>query len=296
MMDIDSHEQLDLKLKELVSLSKEVNDSKRAAIVFYLLIRRELNKKGIHLGFSPLISKTEQKAFEYMNKINLAMEKTFHFHLFNKEKVDRVKKYELLYLKGPTSISFDSLKVLITIYYDLRQLDIPNMYRSSVELQDNTNLLGFSAGKFLSLNNQKRQGSLFKKASPNHILHYLKLDLEQKEQLAEQKLKVEYDKKQFQQLLYLRKLKKQIREGDSSKISFKGKLKDNAFYQQEINQAPGHFLIGLAALFAMMAVMLFIENFMVPEIVGAFTLISFALFGGAFFIIILYWKLFYQEK
>jgi len=296
MMDIDTHERIDLKLKELVSLSKEINESKRAAIVFYLLIRKELNKKGICLGFSPLISKLEQKAFEYMGKINVVIEKTFHFHLFDKEMIGKVKKYELLYLKGPTRLSFGSLKELITIYYDLRQLDVPNMYRLTEELQDNRTPLEQNVGKLASLNAQKRRGSFFKKPSPDHISHYLTLDLEQKERLTEGKLKKEYDKKQFQQLLYLRKLKKEIKDGGNSKISFKGKLKDNAFYHQEINLVPGYFLIGLATLFAMMAVILFIQDFMVPEIAGIFTLFSFALFGGAFIIIILYWKLFYQEK
>ena len=296
MIDFNSHKQLDLKLKELVSLSKDLNDSKRAAIVFYLLIRRELNKKGIYLGFAPLISKTEQKAFEYMGKINVVIEKTFHFQLFHPDMISKVKTYELLYLKGPSHVSLDSLKKLITIYYDLRQLDVPNMYRLPEELQNNPNTFGIGADKLLSLNSRKNRGFFFRKTSPDHVSHYLSLDVEQKERLAEQKLKRGYDKKEFQQLLYLRKLKKELKEGGSSKIFFKGKLKDNAFYQQEINHAPGYFLIGLGTLFVIIAVMLFVQDFMVPEITGAFTLISFALFGGAFLMLILYWKFFYQEK
>ncbi len=294
-MILSDYEELDLKLKDLVQLSKKNNDSKRAAVVFYLLIRREINKKGIYLGFAPLISKKERKAFEYMNAINAIMEANFHFYLFNKNVVANVQKYELLYLRSPGSFSFDSLKELINIYYELRQLEVPNMYHSLDEMNFNSISLAMNKSKLFSLSSNKKVGSFFRRKEPNQVTQYLSLDVEQKERMTEEKLKIGYDKKSFEELLQLRKLKKEIKEGNSPKISFKGKLKENPYYQQEIDQVPGFILIGLAVLFIMLAVLLFLQDYLLPEIAGSFTLLSFALFGGAILIILFYWKLFYQE-
>ena len=296
MSELSSHEQIDLKLKDLIQLSKRHNEPKRAAVVFYLLIRKELNKKGILLGFAPLISKQERRSYEYMNMINAVMEKNFKFQLFDKEMVGKVQKYEMLYLKGPSFVSFDSLKELINIYYELRQLDVPNMYKLPDELNESNLSFAMNANKRFSFNQMKKRNSILRKQEQDQVRQYLSLDVRQKERLMETRLKKGYDKKDFEQLLRIRRLKKEIKEGNSSKILFNGKLKENFFYKQEVEQAPAYFLIGFAMLFIMMALVLFIQDFMLPEIGGAFSIISFALFGGAFFLIIIYWKLFYQER
>lgn len=295
-MNCSDNEELDLKLKALIKLSKENNDSRRAAIVFYLLIRRILNEKGIYLGFAPLISKKERRAFEYMNAINSVMESSFNFHLFDKEMVNKVQKYELLYLKGPSLFSFDSLKELINIYYDLRKLEVPNMYNINNDICMSESSLIPAAHQFLLIKNNSRTGLLFKKGKEDHLRQYLTLDLTQKEQNIQNTLKKAYNKTSFEQLLHFRKLKQDLKNGISSKFMIKGKIKENSLYRQSLNEIPGFFLLGFAFVFLMLSIVFFIQDFIRPEIAGSFTIISFMLFGSAILIILIYWKLFYQER
>ncbi|MFX1276034.1 MAG: hypothetical protein ACFFBP_18150 [Promethearchaeota archaeon] len=292
---MNPYEDLDVKLRTLIHLSKKNEDSRRAAVVFYLLIRRVLNESGVKLGFAPLISNKEHKAFEYMNIINSVMQNTFNFKIFHKEIIDKVQKYELLYLRNPMSFPFDSLKELVNIYYDLRKMDVPNVYQSIHDTDYLESSYTTQANNFFIRSNNGRSGIFFKKKDSNHVKQYLSHELSHKEAMIRKKLKNKYDKESFEQLLQYKKLKREIAMGNSKKISFKGQLKNNHLYQESLNEIPGFFLIGLAVVFIMLSIVILIQELFRPEISGAFTLIAFALFGIAIILGFLYWKLYYQE-
>lgn len=287
-----NHEALDLKLKALVRLSKINSDPRRAAVAFYLLIRREVNEKGILLGFAPLISEKKRNAFEYMNAINSMMEASFGFSLFDNNLISKVQKNEILFLRNPGSFSFNSLKELITIYYSLRKLEVPTLYRS---LETGDSPLISSTRKILAMNAKDLEGMFSNRRQEDPVVHFFSLDLEEKDRLARARLKQGYDKACFERLLQIKTLRSELSQRGTSKIFFKGALRDHPLYQRSLDETPGFFLLGVAVAFIMVAILLFIQDVARPEISGAFTLIALALMGTSLSCILIYWKVFYTE-
>ena len=175
-MSNNSSNVLDLKLKSLIHACKASGNYKKLSVVGFILTSNIVDEISIKLGMRPRRKKDQEKIFEYLTLINQLFTANLKITVFSSDLIDTLKQTELLFLKSRGNLPYEYIKQLIAIYYELRKLEIPNMYKGMTgdDLLDHP-----SMG---TLNFFSRRSSSRKK-NENKFKPILKYTINQKEKL-----------------------------------------------------------------------------------------------------------------
>ena len=123
-----SFEALDDKLKILIKLCKETRNYKKLAITLYILTSNLVDEIGIKLGIRARKKDKGEKLLDYLQIINDIFQTNLKIPIFTNLLIQKLNRIENLFLRNEGNISKDYIKELVEIYYELRKINIPNLY------------------------------------------------------------------------------------------------------------------------------------------------------------------------
>lgn len=279
---------IDSKLKHLIQVCKETQNYKKLAVSGFILISNKIDEIGIKLGLRARNKEKEEKIFEYMRIVNDVFETNLKVHIFKDEIIDELRKCEILFLRNRGEVPYKYIKDIFRLYYELRKLDIPNLYEQLTEdnILTTTNVNLFS---FLS----PRSGR--KRNDANRLKPLLLHKVKERELAIRETLNHDFNAKTFEQAIYLKKIKNGLEEKGKHKIVIQGALKDNINYQLSLKSMLGYFILGLFLTAFCFGFIILIEMILFPFTVGIYGLAILLLFGTAAFFLILYLQNFRGE-
>jgi hypothetical protein len=273
---------LDLKLKNLIQLCKETENYKKLSVVSFILTSNILNEIGLKLGVRHRNVKSNEKIYEYMKLINKILIDNLKLTLFYEDDIESIREIESLFLKKKGNLPFQYVKKMFSIYYELRKLDVPNLYESvnDDDFTATTNLKFFSTHSPKSNGNSNRFKPL--------ILHKIR----EKELAIQKELKNGFNKDTLESAIYLKKFKDSFKNRGTNKITLQGQLKDSIRYQRSLDDTIGYTLIGISLIFFMLGLVVIIETFLFPNLTVALSLLILIFFGPGVLLFLSYWYYF----
>ncbi|KKK74255.1 hypothetical protein LCGC14_2885610, partial [marine sediment metagenome] len=122
---------VDIKLKMLIQACKETGNFKKITVTGFILLSNKIQEIALKLGMRPRNEAKDELLFDYMNMVNELFKKNLKVQIFNPDIFESVKKIELLFLRNRGDLPKTYTRELIRIYYLLRKLEIPNLYKSA---------------------------------------------------------------------------------------------------------------------------------------------------------------------
>ena len=238
---------IDIKLKNLIQICKETQNYKKLAVVSFILTSNTLDEIGIHLGLRARNRKANEKSFEYMELINSFLLDNLNISLFPEDWIETVKDCEIIFLKNKGNLPYDYIKLIFSLYYELRKLDVPNLYKNikSTEFVEPSEL-GFYS--YLAPHSKKKPR--------NNLTPLILQKIKEKELSLQKDLKNTFNSRKLENMIYLQNLKHSISQDDKGKITIQGALKDNLSYQHSIDAIFGYFIIGIVLLLVMLGIIM----------------------------------------
>ncbi|MFX1315411.1 MAG: hypothetical protein ACFE9T_06070 [Promethearchaeota archaeon] len=277
--------ELDSKLKHLIQVCKQTKNYKKLAVTGFILISNLLDEMGIKLGIRARLKNKEEKCFEYMRLINEVFETNLKIHIFKDSLIDTIKKYEILFLKSRGDVPLDYIQQIFSVYYELRKLDIPNLYEQLNEdnIVQNSNLNLYS---FLSPRNS------VKKKENNKLKPLILQKIKEKEIYLRESLTHEFNAKTLESAIALKKIKNGLEERNKGKIVIQGTLKDNINYQRSFEKLIGFLILGAFVVTLIFGFIILIETIFFSFTIGALSPFLLISFGPAALFFIIYWNYF----
>lgn len=278
---------LDLKLKSLQHACKKNRNYKSLTIAFFTLIKNRIIEIGIKLGVRPIRSETNTthnfKIHDYISLINSIFLKNLGVVIFPESICESLHDCEVIFLRNKGELPDEYLKSIITIYYELRKLEIPNLHRQ-VNEDDLSSVTQGGIFSFLS----SRSG---RKAQDSHKLKPLILQkIREKEKEFHQDLNSRIDPAKLESALYLKSLRKMLEQKKNNKIIIQGALKDNISYQQSLPVLFGYLIIGVIITLLSVGALILFEMSSFPIIIPYIDIWVVSLFVGIIVLILLYVK------
>jgi hypothetical protein len=276
---------LDIKLKNLIQLCKETGNHKKLSVVSFILTSNILNEIGLKLGIRPRNVKSDEKIYEYMRLINKILIKNLKLSLFYEEDIESIREIESIFLKKKGDLPFHYIKRIFSIYYELRRLEIPNLYESvnDDDFTATTNLNFFAIRSSKNNDNSDR----FKPLILNKI--------REKELYIQKELKNGFKKDIFESAIYLKKFKDSYKNRGTNKIKLQGQLKDSINYQSSLDDVIGYGFIGISIIFFILGIIVVIETFLYPHLTVTFSYLILMFFGPGLLLFLTYWYYFRRE-
>jgi len=244
-----------------------------------------LNEIGLKLGVRPRNIKSNEKNYEYMKLINKILADNLKLTLFHEGDIESIREIENLFLKEKGDMPFHYVKRIFSIYYELRKLEVPNLYESvnDDDFSTTTNL------KFVSSHSSKNTGNSdrFKPL----ILHKIR----EKELILQKELKNGFNKDTFESAIYLKKFKDSFKNRGTNKVKLQGQLKDSISYQRSLDDIIGYGIIGISILFFMLGLIVVVETILYPNLTMALSLLILMFFGPGILSFLSYWYYFKKE-
>lgn len=246
---------LDLKLRRLIQLCKETGNYKRLAVVSFVFLSNAVDEIGIKLGLRSRSKEAGENVFEYMKLINNVFSLNFNITVFKLEWIEELSQIELLFLKRKGDINLTQIKNVIETYYELKKLEIPNLYENinPEALDSNRNISLFS---FLSGGRSK------KSKKDNSFSPILMQRFKDEEKALQIQLDHQFEKNAFEKILHLKTVRKNLEQKSRGKIIVSGSLKDNISYRASKENGGQFMVFSLIILFGMIATILLVESFM----------------------------------
>ena len=220
-----------------------------------------------------------------MKIINKVLVDNLKLTLFHEDDVESIREIENLFLKKKGDMPFQYIKKMFSIYYELRKLEVPNMYESvnDDDFTATTNL------KYFSSRSPKNNGSSdrFKPL----ILHKIR----EKELILQKELKNGFNKDTFESAIYLKKFKDSFNNRGTNKIQLQGRLKDSISYQRSLDDVIGFGIIGISILFFMLGLIITIETTLYPNLTAALSVLILIFFGPGILSFLSYWYYFKKQ-
>lgn len=274
-------------------MCRKTQNYHKISSVLILLISNELNNIGIKFGLRPRKKKKDEKIYEYMQFIQKILLNNFNFYLFEEKCINKIQGIELEFLRNKGQLSKGYIKLLVEIYYKLRRIEIPDLNSKIREIfPSELNSFQF---------NHKNFQEIIKGANNHDHLNSFMLNLLERDinKLANS-LKNNYNKVEFENLLHLNILKKNLQKRGFTKIKLKGKLMDNITYSLFLDNLIGYLFLGITSVGFMLGFILTIEMMFLgiyfsnlPVDYSYFLLLF---YGISFFFLFLFNKYFYQKK
>lgn len=278
-----SNSVLDLKLRSLIHACKASGNFKKLSVVGFILTSNIIDEISIKLGMRPRRKKEQEKLFEYLTLVNDVFEKNLQVSIFHSGLVDSLKEVELLFLKSRGNLPYEYIKQLITLYYELRKFEIPNIHKGMAgeDLFGNSNMG--------TLNFFTRRAKARKKKE-NRFKPVLRHTITQKERQIQNKLNTKLTQSDLEMAIHLRKIKSSLDKKGKKRIVLQGSLKDSIMYEQSQSKLIGYVVLSIILLTLMFGMIILVEMLLLPvtmEPLNNIVLISFAV---AFLFILVYRK------
>jgi hypothetical protein len=275
----------DTKLITLIKLCKETLNYKTLAVVSFILVSNTADEIGFKLAIRPRNKEGNEPIFRYLALINSLLKKNYRMLLFKEDWVQRLQEIEPLFIKMKGDIPLPEIFEVYEIYFELRKLEIPNLYKKvdadMLSEDKNLQLYTLFSHPAASQKNDKLKSLM---------VH----NLEMKQREVQKQLQQQYNKDLFEQAIYLKKAQASIKTQKSGKIVLKGRLADNIVYQNTMEELYGYFFIGAFLLFLMFGLIITYECMLHPSLVGAFSYFFLITYGTSMFFFLLYWH--YYKK
>ncbi|MBA7626001.1 hypothetical protein ES703_33435 [subsurface metagenome] len=278
-----NYDLIDIKLKTLIKVCKETGNYQKLAALSFVLVGNLLDEIGVKLGIRPRDKDANEAIFQYMTLVNSILHDNFKMVLFQEDVIESVKTTELLFSKHRGDIPMEFISETYKLYYDLRKLEIPNLFEKlDVEvIAQNSEMRAYS---FLS----GVQSPTKKKNSDQKLKQVIIHGFKEQEIEMQKELNEGYDKEKFEKMITLKNAKAALRQHESGKIVLRGRLKDNIIYQRSIPHIFGYLMVGLFVLFFVLGLAVAIQTIYHPKLTASMSIFSLTFFGTGFFFIILY--------
>ncbi|MFX1467705.1 MAG: hypothetical protein ACFFB8_03510 [Promethearchaeota archaeon] len=267
------HDIIDVKLKNLIQVCKETQNFKKLAVVSFVLTGNAVDKIGINLGLRPRNRSLGEKVFEYMKLINTFLFTNLNITLFQEQWIAMVKDCEILFLKTKGRLPHDYIKMMFTLYYDLRKLEAPNVYKTMKA----DNFLGSSE---LGLYSYLAPTSK-KKKDQNNLTPLILQKLREKERILQKELNYRFNSEKLETMIHLHSVKQSLSLDKKRKITIQGTLKDNLNYQHNIENIVGYFILGIIVLLIALGIVIIYEISVLPSYAGNLSVFAFIFFGSS---------------
>lgn len=275
----------DLKLKRLIQACKETGNYKKLAVVGFISTSNLVDEIALKLGMRPRNrEKSKELLFEYMTAVNDIFEKNLQIKIFNKELIAVVKEIELLFLRNRGEIPYKQIKQLIFVYYELRKIEVPNLYKGMTgeEYFESSNLYMLNIGA-RGMKQKKDRSSKFKPI--------LLQKIREQERVLQSNLNRKLDQTSIERAIFLKNIKGSLKESNENRITFQGTLKDNMDFGQTKSIFIKYFLFGITFLFLCLGGLIVVEMFFYPNTMPVLSNLLLIFFGIVIIIIYSYKKL-----
>jgi len=286
-----SYENQDIKLKNLIQVCKESGNLKKLAVVSFILISNRLNEIGIRLGTRERKRESSETLVEYMEMINQNIQQNLGISIFQDKIINKIGECEPLFLRSQGDIPYNSIRTMYKVYFKLRKLDVPNLYR---ELNDNDllSVSQYSFQSFLSSSSRKRRDS---ESNNLKLLILQKIKKEQND--LQNQSQISLNSPILEKAISLKRLQRSLdNNGRKKSIKFEGALKDNLSYQQSIENVVGYFIIGVIILLFTLGMTTFLKLMTYPDLPNLVSYWSLLFVGGGAILLIVYVKYFIRRR
>ena len=273
---------IDNKLQELIQACTRTKNYKKLAVVGLMLISNKIDELGIKLGLKPRNKDNGEWIYECMKSINIFLDNNLKFVLFEENLLNVTKRIEEDFKKNINNISIKFVKIVFNTYYDLRKIEVPNLYKSynSIETgSENSNLL------YSMLNSEFNVHKSDNSSKTNKLLIS---HLESESKTLQSKLKKKYDKDSFKKMLLLKSAQSTI-EKEQNKTEYEGSLINNLNYQSSKPFLLGYLFISIFILFFLLTTVMIIQAVIVPtaSLTSSFLILIFSI--PCLISLIIYW-------
>ncbi|MFX1455183.1 MAG: hypothetical protein ACFFDB_07375 [Promethearchaeota archaeon] len=276
-----SNKTLDLKLKSLIHACRATGNYKKLSVVGFILTSNIIDEISIKLGMRPRRKREQEKIFEYISLVNELFLKNLNIKIFRSELVDSLKEVELLFLKSRGNLPYEYVRQMIADYYELRKIEVPNLYKGMTgeDFNENSNmgiLNYFSRRPNPRVNRENRFKPILL-----HTIH-------QKEKLLQSKLNEGLTQTDLEMIIHLHKMKRSLDKKGKQKVLIQGSLKDNLIYEQSRNKLIGYLMLGIIIISLLFGVIVSVEIFYYPQTMQPLNHLVLISFGLVFLFIVIY--------
>jgi hypothetical protein len=272
---------LDIKLKNLILACKETGNYKKLAVTGFILLSNIVDEISLKLGMRPRDKEKGEKIIEYMYMVNEIFEKNLKIQIFTEGVIETVKEVELLFLEKRGDIPYQYIKKLYNIYYELRKLEIPNLYKNITgeEYFENSNLHMLN---YLSPKVRQR------KDKSNKFKPLLLQKIREQERRIQGELNTKLSQTSLERIIFLKNIKRSLDHNGKRKIVLQGTLKDNMEYESSENKIIRFAFIGVAFLVLFLSLIMLVEIVFYPFMLKPLSNLLLISFGMLFFLVVLY--------
>ncbi len=286
-LDIDSG------IKLLTELCLKNKNYQKLCSAYLLLIGNEVDKTGIRLGVRARDKTKREPIYKHMALINDFLMLNLRMTIFKEDLVNKIKKTENKIIRQELIFSTKSCAELVDVYYDLRKISIPNIYKSEKlsELPLTNNLRAF---KLMGDSSDKKD----KKVSASDKLKPLILQKIKNNQRKVQKEveKTGYREGLLERSLRLKEAEKFVKGSKGEKTKLEGKLRDNLQYQMAVPDLAKYFILSIVIFFGLLGMIMGIEAATYANAIYSLSLIMMLFFGACIVFFVMYYNLYEQEE
>jgi len=270
---------VDSKLKHLIHLCKQTQNYKKIAVVGFVLLSNTIDEISARLGIRARKKQENEQLHSYLDFINNVFHNLIKSPIFHTSIIERLKLSELMFLKLRGELPYNHIKEVFELYYDLKQIDIPNIYQVLGKdfLPENTDLNLFVA---MATNKDKRSSK-----AKQLILH----NIRQKEISLQRALQQRFNKESFEEAIYIKQLKSSITKPKRF-LSFSGN------YRMKGASSLKYIIIGIIIVFSLLGSAILYEMIMFPYLTMAISIYLILFFGSSFITLLLYLKCFQRGE
>ncbi|MFX1494358.1 MAG: hypothetical protein ACFFBZ_08775 [Promethearchaeota archaeon] len=283
------HPLTDSKLKNLIRLCKATGNFKKLAVVGLILISNKIDEISAKLGIRTRKKDEHEHIFSYIEFVNHILSESLHFTILPEELIEPLKTIELLFMKLRGDLPYDHIKELYEIYFEIRKIDVPNIYKS-FEAKDIREYSDLNLFSYLSKSGKKKKGK------QDGVKSLLFQQIAQKERKLQKSLDHSFNKEDFEQTLQLNRLKSSLCSSSKGRISTTGKLTSNIYYQISQQTSLKYLLIGGIIAFILLDGVVIFESISFPHLVSVLSIYLITFLGLAILLFLFYHKLFRGES
>ncbi len=275
----------DLKLKNLIQACKENGNYKKLAVVSFILTSNKMDEIGIKLGVRPRAKNKEEKLFEYATLINNIFNSNIGVSIFKQELIEEIRRLEIPFLQRRGDIPLDYIRPIFEIYFDLRELKIPNLskqLKSDTLIESQLEYYNFLSGS----------GSSRKKKDSSNLKPLIIQKLKEKENALQRDLEYELNPEKLERAIHLQAIRNSLDRKGNHAVVIQGTLKQNLVYQNSIEGIFKYLLFGLMILTFSLGMIVLIECSFFPSITSARSPWTLFFFGLGALLVLLYLKQF----
>jgi hypothetical protein len=241
-----------------------------------------IDEIALKLGMRPRKrEKNEEMLFEYMSVVNTIFERNLQIIIFNHDLVNSIKQIELIFLQKRGDIPYKYIKLLINCYYELRKVDVPNLYKGM-------NQKDYYKSSNLYMLNSIPRGAWQKSNDSGKFKPIVLQKIKEEEQVVQKNLQKKLDHTNIERAIFLKNIKESLTSNHRNKMLMYRTLKDNLVYNTSKYPFLKYFLLGIAFIAIFLGVLIGIEMFLFPVLMNTLNHLLLIFFGIVIIVIFLF--------